>query len=130
MTGRGALTVGLGLGGLALGIALLARDTGPDARVSVPGATAAVLDTLSVRGRRVEASLDGTVVQVGPGDDVWVEAGGDAVPLRFRDDPGLEVEDRVLAVGRLRDRGGRRWVAVESWARVEPDVRPPSAGGL
>ncbi len=134
MSGRLALATALGVGGLALAAALLSHDLGPFAqpasRVAVPDATAAVLDTLTVRGRRVRASLEGTVVQVGPGDEVWLDAGGDALPLRFDADPGLEVEDRVLAVGRLRERRGRRWVAVESWARVETSVRPPPAGGL
>ena len=121
----------LGLGGLALGATLLIRETGPFAeRVALADATATTLDTVSVRGRRVEVSLDGVVTQIGPGDEVWLDAGGDAVALRLPEATDLEVEDRLLAVGRLRSRGGRRWVEVASWATVEASVRPPSEAGL
>ena len=130
MTGRAALATALGLGGLGLAIALVALDVGPlarpGARVMLADATPATLDTVTVRGRRVEASLDGIVVQIGPGDDVWLASGTDAVALRFPSDPALEIEDRVLAVGRVRARGGARWIDVASWSRVAADVRPPS----
>ncbi|PAP76905.1 hypothetical protein [Rubrivirga marina] len=131
MSGKAVLASVLGLGGLALGAALLIRESGPfRERVALPDVTATTLDTVSVRGRRVEVSLEGTVTQIGPGDDVWLETGGDAVALVFPEAGDLEVEDRLLAVGRLRSRGGRRWVDVESWARVETGVRPPSEPGL
>ncbi len=134
MTGRTALAALLGLGGLGLAVALVALDTSPFSvtapRVELAGATSATLDTVTVRGRRVEASLSGVVVQVGPGDDVWLAVGGDAVALRFEDAPRVEVEDHLLAVGRLRARGGRRWVEVAAWSRVEADVRPPSEPAL
>ena len=134
MSGRLRLAAALGLGGLVVGLVLLSRDAGPlaraGARVELPDATPGVLDTLTVRGRRVEASVNGIVVQVGPGDDVWIASDGDAFPFRFDDDAEVEVEDHLLAVGRLRARGGRRWVDVSAWSRVEAEVRPPSGSGL
>ena len=74
--------------------------------------------------------MSGIVVQVGPGDDVWIASDGDAFAFRFDDDAEVEVEDHLLAVGRLRARGGRRWVDVSAWSRVEAEVRPPSGSGL
>ena len=131
MNGKAILAGLLGLGGLAAGGWLLLRETGTvGERVHLTDATAAELDTTSVRGRRVEVSLDGTVAQIGPGDDVWLDTGRDAVALRFPEADGLEVEDRLLAVGHLRSWRGRRWVDVASWVRVETAVRPPSAAGL
>ena len=131
MRARTALALVLGLGGLAVAAVLLARQPGPWSEpVALADATAATLDTVSVRGRRVDVSVAGVVTQVGPGDDVWLSTGGDAVALRFPPDTAVEVEDHLLAVGRLRARAGRRWVAVTSWTHVESAVRPPSAGGL
>ena len=131
MSARTALALVLGLGGLAAAAVLLARQPGPwSERVALADATATTLDTVSVRGRRVEVSVAGVVTQVGPGADVWLSTDGDAVALRFPPDTAVEVEDHLLAVGRLRSRAGRRWVDVASWTRVVADVRPPSAGGL
>ena len=130
MTVRLVLAGALGLGGLALALALVARQSGPlaapDARVELADATAAQVDTVDVRGRVVTASVGGTVVGVEPGGDVWLATGADAARLRFPEPHGLAVEDRVLATGRVRARGGRRWLAVDSWARVEASVRPPA----
>lgn len=131
MSGKAIAAGLLGLGGLAAGGWLLLRETGAvGERVHLADATAMTVDTASVRGRRVEVSLDGTVAQIGPGADVWLDTGHDAVALRFPEAGGVEVEDRLLAVGHLRAWRGRRWVAVESWVRVETAVRPPSATGL
>ena len=118
--------------GVALAVALAVRQPGGAGgeRVEVPDATAAVLDTVAVRGRIVRASVDGWVVQVGRDGEVWVSSGGDAFPVRFPPEAELEVEDRVLVTGRLRARGGRRWLAVTSWARVEPSVPAPPDPGL
>ena len=125
---RTALAAAVAVAGVALAAVLLSREPGGIARerVEVPGATAAVLDTVAVRGRVVQASLDGVVVQAGRGGEVWVASGGDAFAVRFPAGAGLEVEDRVLATGRLRARGGRRWLEATSWARVEASVRAPS----
>ncbi|WP_412063312.1 hypothetical protein [Rubrivirga sp. IMCC45206] len=134
MTGRHLAAGAIGLAGLALAIVLLARESGPlaapDARVMVGDATATLLDTVSIRGRRVEASLDGHVTEIDADETVWLSVAGDAFPLRFDDGHGLEVEDRVLVVGRLRARGGRRWLDVSAWSVVVADVRAPSGAGL
>ena len=126
MSGRAVLAAVLGLGGLAVAVGLLGRQVGPfaapGARAVLADATAAQIDTVDVRGRVVEASVDGVVAQVDADDAVWLAVGDDAVPLRFAEVAGLAVEDRVLATGRIRARGGRRWLAVESWVRVEASV--------
>lgn len=132
MSLRLLLAAALGLGGLAVALGLLARQSGPmayaDARAVVPDATPAVLDTLDVRGRVVEASVAGVVAQVDEGGDVWLEAAGDAFALRLPEGHGLRVEDRLLATGRLRARGGRRWLDVAAWTRVVAEVatQPPA----
>ena len=137
---RTAVLTSLGLGGACLVAVLVARQTGlvgnARPRLHLADATAAVLDTVTVRGRTVEASLGGLVVQVGPGAQVWLDTGRDAFPLRFdADDHGLVVEDRLLATGRVRERWGARWLEVASWVRVEPAVAtappvPPPAPEL
>ena len=128
---RRALALALGVGGLALAAALVARQQGvvglSRPRVALVDATAADLDTVTVRGRIVQASVGGTVAQVDGDGEVWVWAGGDAFPLRFDEPPALAVEDRVLATGRVRARRGRRWLDVASWVRVEPAVETPPA---
>ena len=127
MTAR-VLALLLGLGGLVAAVALLARDVGPMApaeqRVRLLDPTAGTLDTVSVRGRRVEASVGGRVAEI-DAETVWLTLGGDAFPVRFPEPHGLAVEDRVLAEGRLRARGGRRWLAVRSWSRVTTSVTTP-----
>ena len=134
MTSRTIAAGVLGVGGLLVGLALLLRESGPlalpGASVVLEDATATTLDTVSVRGRTVEASVGGVVVEV-DGPTVWLSTGDDAFPLRIDggpDGPGLEVEDRVLAVGRLRARGGRRWLEVRSWSVLEGEAAPPGAG--
>ena len=126
MSRRAVLAAALGLGGLAVAVGLLGREVGPfaapGARAVLADATAAQIDTVDVRGRVVEASVDGVVTQVDADDAVWLTVGADAVPLRFAEAAGLAVEDRVLATGRVRARGGRRWLAVGSWVRVEASV--------
>ena len=131
MSARTALALVLGLGGLAAAAALFWYQPGPLAeRVALADVAVASLDTVAVRGRHVEVSLAGIVTQVGPGDDVWLSSGGDAIALRFPEGTPIEVEDHLLAVGRLRAWRGRRWVAVASWTHVEAAVRPPSGEGL
>ena len=134
MSRRAALAAALGVAGLGAALWLLSREVGPfaepGATVTLADATASTLDTVRVRGRRVEASLAGTVVGIDRSGEVWLSTGDDAVALRFEAPPGLDVEDRLLAVGRLRARGGRRWVDVEAWTVVEARVRAPSAGGV
>ena len=113
------------LAALAAGavVAWAVADRGPVAALAAEPVTvhdvgAGRLDTLRLRGRAVTASVDGTVVQVGPGDHVWVDLGDGAFALRVPDGDALAVRDRVLAVGRVRGRGGRRWLDVEAWSRV------------
>ncbi len=134
MTRRTAAAGVLGVAGLVVALVLIARESGPfaapGARAVVADATAAQLDTIAVRGRRVEASLDGHVAEIGSDGTVWLSVGGDAFPLRVGEGHGLEVEDRVLAVGRVRARGGRRWLDVSAWSVVVADVRAPSGAGL
>ena len=107
----------------ALVVAWRVADRGPIAAltavpVTVHDAEAGRLDTLRLRGRAVTASVDGTVVQVGPGDRVWLDVGDGAFQLRVPGGDSLAVRDRVLAVGRVRGQGGRRWLDVEAWSRV------------
>ncbi|MGB3542891.1 hypothetical protein [Rubrivirga sp.] len=120
----------LGLGGLGVALGLLSRGSGPlatpESRVVLEDATATTLDTMAFRGRTIEASVRGIVVQI-DAQSVWVTTGDDAFPLRL-DAPDLEVEDHLLAVGRLRGRGGRRWLEVRSWSVLEAEVLPPGAG--
>ena len=122
------------MGGLvaAVAVGLVAlwqvADRGPIAAlaaepVAVHDVGAGRLDTLRLRGRAVTASVDGTVVEVGPGDRVWVDLGDGAFPLRVPDGDSLAVRDRVLAVGRVRGRGGQRWLDVEAWTRVTSSGR-------
>ena len=131
---RRALALGLAAGGVLLALVLVGQQQGvigpAQPRVELAGATAAVLDTVTVRGRVVTASVDGVVSQVDGDGAVWVVSGGDAFPVRFDDAPGLAVEDRVLVTGRVRARGGRRWLDAQSWARVVTSVAPPPGPGL
>ncbi len=99
-------------------------------RVRLDDATAAVLDTVSVKSRVVEASVGGTVTQVDADGQVWLTAGGDAFALRFEEDPALAVEDHVLATGRVRAWRGERWLAVGSWVRVVSTTKAPPGPGL
>ena len=88
-----------GVGGALLVAVLVARESGvigSRSRVRLDDATASTLDTVAVARAAVTASLGGVVVQLGPGDRVWLDTGRDAVALRFDDEPGLAVEDRVL----------------------------------
>ncbi|MDT7856964.1 hypothetical protein RQM47_09960 [Rubrivirga sp. S365] len=103
-------------------------DRGPFAalaaeRVAVHNAEAGRLDTLRLRGRVVTASVGGTVVQIDPDDRVWLDLGDGAFPLRVPGGDSLAVRDRLLAVGRVRGRGGLRWLDVEAWTRVTASVR-------
>ena len=128
---RLALAIVVAVLGVAVVVALAVRQPGGirGERVEVPDAAAAVLDTLRVQGRIVEASVNGWVVQQDPDGVVWVSSGGQAFPMRFPEGVVLEVEDHVLVTGRLRARGGRRWLAVTSWAHVETEVSaPPNPG--
>lgn len=120
---RLAAAVGIALAGVAVAAVLAARQHGPYARPeSAPlllvDATAAALDTVRLGDRRVTATLNGRVVAVGPAGSVWLDTGADAFPLRFPEAVPLEVEDRALVVGRLRGRGGERWVEVVGWSAV------------
>ncbi len=131
MTLRLVLATLLGVGGLAVALGLLARQSGPlaypDARPVLSDATPAVLDTVDVHGRIVEASMDGIVTEIDTRGDVWLATGGDAFALRLPEGHGLAVEDHLLVTGRLRARGGRRWLAVTAWTHVVAEVatQPP-----
>lgn len=123
MRTRRAVAIVLGLIVVGAATALYVRQNG-----SLPGlgepplllvdAGAAVLDTVRLGGRRVTATLNGTVTEVAPDGTVWLDTGSDAFPLLFPDEAVLDVEDRVLAVGRVRAKGDRRWVDVDAWSLV------------
>ena len=133
---RRTLAIVLGLGGalLVVAVVVLGRQSGVIdvglPRVQLGDATAAVLDTVSVRSRVVEASVEGTVTQVDADGQVWLASGGDAFALRFEEPPPLSVEDHVLATGRVRAWRGARWLAVDSWVRVVSTTAPPPGPGL
>ena len=124
-----AITLGLGGAILAVALVVLGRQSGVIdvglPRVQLDGATAAVLDTVSVKSRVVEASVEGTVTQVDADGQVWIASGGDAFALRFEEPPPLAVEDHVLAAGRVRSWRGARWLAVDSWVQVVSTTVPP-----
>ena len=119
--------IALSVVGLVTAVFLLSREVGP---FRLPGAeplllvdaSATALDTVSLRGRRVTATLNGTVVENAPDGSVWLETGEDAFRLTFPEAVDVAVEDRILAVGRLRGRGGRRWVEVTAWSVVDGHV--------
>ena len=119
--------------GVALAVVLMLRQSeigGGDVQVEVEDASAAQLDTVVVRGRVVQVSMNGLATQIDADGQVWLGSGGDAFPFRFDTDPGLSVEDHVLVTGRLRARGGQRWVAVSDWVRIRRAATPPPAPGL
>lgn len=111
--------------GLLIGAGLFARQSLDDALapVDLGAMTPAALDTVSFGGRRVTASLGGYVTDVHAPDQLWVADAGDAFRVVFPEPPGLGVEDRVLVVGRLRGRGGKRWLEAESWTPVVGSAR-------
>jgi len=131
MRARTAAAALLGLGGLAVGLALWAGElTASDSAVTLADASALTLDTVAVRGRRVEASLNGTVVEIGDDGRILLALADGAVELRLPEAGALRVEDRVLAVGRLRARRGRRYIEADAWVVVTGDARPPATAGL
>lgn len=114
-----ALAVGLALVGGLWYLTSWGSVTAPWApRVLLVDASAAVLDTVRLEDRRVSATLNGTVAEVATDGTVWLNTGGDAFPLRFPEEAGLEVEDRALVTGRLRARSGQRWIDVDAWSHV------------
>lgn len=117
----------LSFAGLAVGGVLLALQSGPyqapeAAPLLLVDATATALDTVHLGGRTVTATLNGTVVEMDTDGAVWLDTGEDAVRLALPEAADLQVEDRLLVVGRLRGRGGRRWVDAEAWSRVASRV--------
>lgn len=132
MSGKAIAAAVLGVGGLVLALWFLSREVGPFAAepVALADASAVTLDTVAVRGRRIEASINGIVVEVRTDGDVRLAVPGGTVELRMPETAEVAVEDRLLAAGRLRSRGGRRYVEVDAWSVVEATVRPPAAGGL
>ena len=123
LDGRGWVTLAVGLGGLALAVFLIVQEqrTGetPTAPILELGAAhPALLDTLDFRGRRIEASLSGWVSDVAPDGQVWLGSDALAFPVRLPDTAWVDVEDRLLVTGRLRGRGGRRWIEARTWIPV------------
>ncbi|GAB5534667.1 MAG: hypothetical protein Rubg2KO_09160 [Rubricoccaceae bacterium] len=120
---RYAVALAVGLGGLALGALLAAQDFRAGETPTAPplelGAShPALLDTLAFRGRRIEASLSGWVSEVAPDGSVWLGSDALAFPVVLPDSVDAAVEDRWLVTGRLRGRGGTRWIQARTWTRV------------
>ena len=111
--------------GLAVGAALLAQEnvSATYAARDLGAMTPAGLDTVAFEGRRLTASLGGYVTAFDAPHALWIADDGDAFRVLFPEDPGLEVEDRVLVVGRLRGRGGQRWLEAEAWTPVVGTAR-------
>lgn len=117
-----------GLGGLALAAALAVaatvaeRDGAFAPRVDLGNAPADTLATVPLAGRRVTASVGGVVIETDGAHAVlalpepFVVALPDADDLA--DDERPSEGDVVLAVGRLRERGGQRRVDAIAWTRV------------
>ena len=125
---RFGLAILLGLGGLVAAALLIGQEqrTG-DAPTSPPtelgAATPRQLDTLAFRGRRIEASLGGWVSEVAPDGRVWLGSDAQAFPISLPDTVRVAVEDRLLVTGRLRARGGRRWLEAQEWTHVRGMAR-------
>ena len=120
---RRALTLGIGLGGLAVAALLILQDqrageTPTAAPFELGEALPAHLDTLAFRGRRIEASLSGWVSEVEANGTVWLGSDALAFPVLLPESVAVGVEDRLLVTGRLRGRGGRRWIEAKSWTDV------------
>ena len=111
--------------GLAVWAALLARQSVDVALAprDLGAMTPAGLDTVAFGGRRLTASLGGYVAGFASPTAVWIADDGDAFRVVFPEPPDLGVEDRVLVVGRLRGRGGTRWLEAEEWTPVDGVAR-------
>ena len=123
LEGRTWAAWSVALSGLALAGALLILDqragTSPTAPpLELGAASPALLDTLAFRGRRIEASLDGWVAEVAPDGLVWLGSDALAFPVALPDTADVAEEDRLLVTGRLRGRGGRRWLDATAWSEV------------
>ena len=122
----------VGLGVLAL-VALgalavyLGRGTGfveipGRAPVLLVGASPAQLDTVDIDGRRVSVTFSGTVRQIDADGTALVAWDNEAFRVRLAE-ADLDVDDRVLGIGRLRSWRGRRWLAVDDWSQVTASMR-------
>ena len=122
---RLAAALALAAVGLAIGASLTARESFDEALAprDLGAMTPAALDTVAFGGRRLTASLSGYVTDVRAPDELWIADAGDAFRVVFPEAPGLGVEDRVLVVGRLRGRGGRRWLEASAWTPVVGTAR-------
>ena len=121
---RLGLALLLGLGGLAAAALLIGQEqrsgTAPTSPpVELGAATPRQLDTLAFRGRRIEVSLGGWVSEVAPDGRVWLGSDAQAFPVSLPDSVDVAVEDRLLVTGRLRGRGGQRWLEAEHWTHVQ-----------
>ena len=120
----GALVVGL----VAVVALWRVADRGPLAEltaepVTVHDAEAGRLDTLRLRGRAVTASVDGTVIRARPDGRVRLDLGDGPFTLDVPGGDSLAAGDRLLAVGRVREGRGRRWIDVEAWSTVTYGLR-------
>ena len=122
---RWATALALAALGLLVAAALLGRESldAAMAPVDLGSTTPAYLDTVAFRGRRLSASLGGYVADVQAPTELWIADDGDAFRVVFPEPPALDVEDRVLVVGRLRGRRGRRWLEARSWTPVVGSAR-------
>ena len=109
---------GLMVGAVVIGQELAAGDTPTAPPVALGAAHPALLDTLAFRGRRIDASLSGWVSEVDADGVVWLGSDALAFPVRLPDSADVRVEDRLLVTGRLRGRGGRRWLHAKTWTPV------------
>ncbi|MEO0558219.1 MAG: hypothetical protein AAF170_08555 [Bacteroidota bacterium] len=121
---RHAAALAIGLGGLLVGAFVLAKDFRAGETPTAPPlelgeSDPALLDTVAFRGRRIEASLSGWVSEVAPDGSVWLGSDALAFPVRLPDSVEVSVEDRWLVTGRLRGRGGHRWIQANTWTHVE-----------
>jgi len=120
---RHLIGLAIGLSGLAVGAILIGQDLKAGETPTAPplelGAShPALLDTLAFRGRRIEASLSGWVSEVDVDGTVWLGSDALAFPVVFPDSVDAAVEERWLVSGRLRGRGGHRWIQANGWTRV------------
>lgn len=123
-TRRALVGFGVAAAVLAAAVALWRYPEPLSDRVNIGAAGVAVLDTVSLAGRRVTASLDGTVQAVGPDGTVWVGTDDHAFAVRGDAADSLAVEDRVLVVGLVRDDQEGRYLDAEAVAHIVTQVQP------
>lgn len=118
---RAGIAFALAAAALAGAGILLWRAQPPAGSVDLGDAPVGLLDTVSLAGRYVTASLDGSVQGVGADGTVWVGTADRAFAVRGALAESLRVEDRVLVFGRVRAGRDGRWLDADALTEVTTD---------